>query len=96
MNTNNFKLQPLNKPTSPLYFSEDIILQMEFSIKKTILMFVHPPIVKSLEKSIWALYKNLFGNVPNSFASLKTDYLKFLSSPEQWQWKQRPKQRTFY
>lgn len=33
MNTNNFKLQTINKPTLPLYFSKDIILQMESSIK---------------------------------------------------------------
>lgn len=52
-------------------------------------MFAQPPIGKSLEKSIRALYKNLFGNLPKSFASLKTDYFKFLSSPEQWQWKQK-------
>lgn len=52
-------------------------------------MFVHPPRGDSLEKSIWALHENLFGNLPKSSASLKTDYFKFLSSPGQWQWKQK-------
>lgn len=34
MNMSTFKLQAINKPTLPLHFSEHIILQMEFSIKR--------------------------------------------------------------
>lgn len=95
MNTSNFKLQTINKPTLPLYFSEDIILQTEFSIKWTIFMFVHPLIGKSSEKSIWALDKNLFGNLPKSFASLKT-ILSLCHHLDSDNGNRRPKERTFY
>lgn len=80
---------PNNQETHiTLYFSEHATMQMEISIKRNNSDVCSSTYMELFRKNQYEhCTKTSLGNLLKSFATLKTDYFKFVSSPRQWQWK---------